>query len=402
MKYIKHFLMLALAVVFFTACSEDPIVVAKQTNATINLLNPSESVDITSFEGAIITFTELNTKTTTSKRIDNNVVELTLNQGSYEVSINGGVKYSLNGEEQEGNIGAFVSELNFIEDEQTEDVQLSLKSFSKDFIIEEIFFTGSLAPDGSSYGGDKYFKLYNNTDEVLYADGLLLVQSRFLTVDKQDYSPNVMPEAYTVGSMVQLPGSGTEYPIEAGKSLIVAMDGINHVELNANSIDLSTANFEIFNDGFGDVDSPTVTNATNLVENIFPHGRGFDGYAIARFPEGVTADSYLADATNKYDYDWTLVFGTFSFDESATSFKLPNEWILDAVNLSVESEFQWIVTDPSLDSSYTYCGKVDRDDTRFGKSVRRKVLQEVDGVRLLQDTNNSAVDFIPEASLSLK
>ena len=104
--------MLALAVVFFTACSEDLIVVVKQTNATINLLNPSESVDITSFEGAIITFTELNTKTTTSKRIDNNVIELTLNQGSYEVSINGGVKYSLNGEEQEGNIGAFVSELN--------------------------------------------------------------------------------------------------------------------------------------------------------------------------------------------------------------------------------------------------------------------------------------------------
>ncbi|WP_075344354.1 DUF4876 domain-containing protein [Tenacibaculum agarivorans] len=400
MKYIKHFLLLVLTAVVFTACSEDPIVVVKTTNATINLLDPSESVKITEFSNVTITLTELNTQEKVVEKIVGKTIELELNQGSYEIAVNGMIKYDLNGESQEGSIGAFISELNFVSDIQAADVQLSLKSFSKDFVIEEIFFTGSLTPDGSTYGGDKYFKIHNNTDSVLYADGLLLVQSRFLTTDRQDYTPNVMPEAFTIKSMIQLPGSGTEYPVEAGKSLIIALDGINHVENNSNSIDLSSADFEIFYTTLGDVDSPAVPNAINVLDNIIPHSRGFDSYAIARFPDGVTSANYITDY--KYDYEWLFVFGTISIPQDETDYKLPNEWILDAVNLSVESEFQWVITDASLDSGYTYCGKVDRDDTRFGKSVRRKVLQEANGVRLLQDTNNSAVDFTPEASLSLK
>ncbi|MBQ1676578.1 MAG: hypothetical protein II065_04025, partial [Bacteroidaceae bacterium] len=39
-----------------------------------------------------------------------------------------------------------------------------------DFIIEEIFFTGTLRPSGSAYYGDGYIKIFNNTDHVLYAD----------------------------------------------------------------------------------------------------------------------------------------------------------------------------------------------------------------------------------------
>jgi hypothetical protein len=74
------------------------------------------------------------------------------------------------------------------------------------------------------------------------------------------------------------------------------------------------------------------------------------------------------------------------------SYRLPNSWIIDAVNLSVESEFEWIPIHPSLDKSYTYCGKISDSKTTYGMSVRRKILPN----NFLQDTNNSAIDFLPE------
>jgi len=43
--------------------------------------------------------------------------------------------------------------------------------------------------------------------------------------------------------------------------------------------------------------------------------------------------------------------------------------------------------------SYTYCNAANT-----GKSVRRKVLKWENGRAILQDTNNSASDFIPNAT----
>ena len=400
MNHIKYFFAAIAVLLAFTGCSDDPIVVVQKTNVVINLLDPSDAVTITEFKDVKITLTELNTQEKTEQEVTGKTITLELNQGSYEISVGGKVMYNSDNVSEEGTVAGFVSELNFISEEQTEDIQLSLKSFSNDFIIEEIFFTGTLTPQGATYYGDQYFKLYNNTEETLYADGLILAQSKFLTVDKQDYTPNVMGEAFTTVAMTQIPGTGTDYPVEPGKSIVIALDGIDHIENNTNSVDLSGADFEIFDENSGDVDNPSVTNMVNFYDKVVPHSRGFNSYVIARLPEGVNQSSYLADY--KYDYEWLFVFGNFQLPQNESDYKIPNEWVIDAVNMSVESEFQWIVTDPSLDSGYTYCGKVDRDETRYGKSVRRRVLQDINGVRLLQDTNNSAVDFIPEASLSLK
>lgn len=58
-----------------------------------------------------------------------------------------------------------------------------------DFIIEEIFFTGTLRASNKQYYGDDYVKIYNNTDRILYADGLALVESKFISTEKYDYTP---------------------------------------------------------------------------------------------------------------------------------------------------------------------------------------------------------------------
>ncbi|MBQ6649599.1 MAG: DUF4876 domain-containing protein, partial [Muribaculaceae bacterium] len=78
---------------------------------------------------------------------------------------------------------------------------------------------------------------------------------------------------------------------------------------------------------------------------------------------------------------------------SQQAYKMPNEWIVDAVNCSVEAEYAWNVTHSSLDRGYAYCGTMDHDKTRYFHSVRRKMLYLKDGKPVLKDTNNSSEDF---------
>ena len=76
-----------------------------------------------------------------------------------------------------------------------------------------------------------------------------------------------------------------------------------------------------------------------------------------------------------------------------SAYKIPNTWIIDAVNLSGKGIFKWLVTSPSLDSGWTYCSEGMHDKNRYGKSVRRKVLSQNNGKTVFKDTNNSTDDF---------
>ena len=84
-----------------------------------------------------------------------------------------------------------------------------------------------------------------------------------------------------------------------------------------------------------------------------------------------------------------------TFPMSQTSYKLPNKWIVDAVNCSVEAKYAWNVTSPELDRGWTYCGTMDKDKSRYFHSVRRKMLYLKDGRPVLKDTDNSTEDFNP-------
>ena len=122
------------------------------------------------------------------------------------------------------------------------------------------------------------------------------------------------------------------------------------------------------------------------------HNRGFKAFGIARIP--VDCDTYLTEY--KYHYDYTLVTVAGTFPMTADAYRLPNEWIVDVVNCSVQSLYAWNLCAPALDSGWTYCGTVDKDKTRFFHSVRRKLLRIADDGRvILKDTNNSTDDFNP-------
>ena len=269
-----------------------------------------------------------------------------------------------------------------------------------DFVIEEVFFAGTLQPSGNQYKGDDYVKIYNTTDHVLYADGLALMESKFVTTDKYDYYPDIMSDCMTVQALYVVPGSGNDHPVQPGQSLLIADTGIDHRVANPNSFDLSGADFEWYDlstqPAHLDIDSPTVPNLDRwycyTLSFFVLHNRGFKAWALARIP--LDKDQFLKQ--NLYRYSYVVVVPAGTYPMSQTAYKVPNAWILDAVNCSVEAKRAWNVTAPALDQGWTHCGSMDHDKSRYFHSVRRKLLYVRDGRAVLQDTNNSTDDFNPD------
>lgn len=266
-----------------------------------------------------------------------------------------------------------------------------------DLIISELYFTGSLQPSGDQYYGDQYFKLFNNTDHVIYADGISIVESQFLTTQKFVYTPDIMGEAMSVDAIYTIPGNGTDFPVQPGTEIIIADMAIDHRSINPNSIDMSHADFEWYDDStdpkYTDIDNPEVPNLDKWYSYTrtlwLLHNRGFKAYALARIP--VDKESYLAEY--RYSYDYIQVTAAGSFPMSRTCYRLPNEWITDVVTCSVGSEYKWNVTAPALDTGWTGCGEIDGDKNRYFKAVRRAVASDAGGRLILRKTNNSGADF---------
>lgn len=329
-----------------------------------------------------------------------------LPEGLYDCSYTAEVKYLFGNDTLTASVQGMARSAQL----STTSSQVTINCFvledKDDFIIQEVFFTGTLYPTGKQYNGTGYVRIYNNTNHILYADGLAFMESKFTTTQKYDYTPDLLSSHMTVHAIYVIPGSGQEHPVAPGKSLILCDTGIDHRLANSNAFDLSNADFEWYDVSSSpsnlDIDSPTVPNLDKwycYTNSLFIlSNRGFKAWALARIP--IDKETFLTE--NYYEYEYTMVLPSGTFPMSQTAYKVPNEWIVDAVNASVASEYVWNVTDASLDRGYTYCGEIDHDKTRYFKSVRRKLLYITsDGRCVLKDTNNSTADFNPNCIPSL-
>lgn len=270
------------------------------------------------------------------------------------------------------------------------------------FVLAEIFFAGTETPEGKRYIGDKYFVIYNNSTDTLSADGLILCEADLNSVQKYDLGDHDFRSQYfAVDALYRIPGDGQTYRVAPGHMLLIADNAMNHTEANANSFDLSTADFEWYDvsssAGATDVDNPEVPNLDKLycyTQTIWvPHNQGHKSFGLARFPEGMTAELYFATDSFYLQYNYELVTAAGTFSQSRKSYVLPNEWMVDVVNMSPSETFQWLTSSELLDAGYAYVAPTGSDVTRFGKAVRRKTKVIVNGLRILQDTNNSTDDF---------
>lgn len=279
--------------------------------------------------------------------------------------------------------------------------------FPGEFLIEELFYTSNIVEETGSpdrYHGDQYIKITNNTDELLYADGLMVMEAKINSAQDVTYIPDVRPESCGVQAIYVVPGNGTDVPVEPHGSLLIVNNAQNHKATNPNSFDLTGADFEWYdestNSAYLDVDNPDVPNMdkwfcyTMTVWSM--HDRGFCGYCIAMPPAGTEMNTYLENYRWEGQYILQTAAGDFTMDVT-NAYLVPNSWVLDAVNLSVEEVFYTLSFDTSLDAGYTYCGTTNLDPGRYGKAVIRKK----DGNGYLVDTNNSASDFTPNTTPSL-
>lgn len=392
-KHVLKTLLLLCVVVSFAACSSDSDAPEAQTSLQLELKVVPENIQVKEYKHLTVSFKELNTGFTTTQELKNtNTLQIVLPSGTYHIIAEGSIVYSNNAELTEAKVGGVQTSLVINGSQQSKTLDIALKSGSSDLILEEVFFTGTKTPQGAMYFGDQYFKITNNTDQVLYADGMLLIQSAFMTNEKQDYSPNIMGSAMSAGAIIRIPGAGTDYPVQPGASIIIAEDAINHKEFNPLSVNLSHANFQIFKEDSDDIDNPAIPKMVNVFEKMVIHTQGYYGYALARMPKGMSDNTLVSQ--NSYTYQYNLTFGGDVYPMDGTAVKIPNEWITDAINLSVQDSFQWLVTSPALDMGWTSVTTFDGDKNRFGKAVRRKVIgTSAEGKNILKDTNNSTADF---------
>jgi hypothetical protein len=120
------------------------------------------------------------------------------------------------------------------------------------------------------------------------------------------------------------------------------------------------------------------------------HNRGFKSMAIARIP--ISYQQYLTNY--KYEYSYELKVRDMVFPMSSEAYRMPNDWIVDAVGLGVTEAHEWNVVSSTLDAGYAHCGKTTSDKSRYGKAVVRK--KDATTGKWI-DTNNSSDDFESEA-----
>ena len=401
---ILSMMMLAVMSTCFVSCSsdDDPVIVK---NGTVTLEMPINVTDVVlkSFEGTATDVQTGKAVTLPTPVKDGNNYVITIpeiEEGNYNIAAKGAISFLKDG--IAGTTDFEVSNTNVLLSEKSNSLKLAVNSFQAEggFVISEIFFTGTTTPENKPYSNDQYMVITNNSDVTLYADSIAILQSEFRTNDKQDYTPDLMNTDFSVDFVFMIPGSGTTVPVAPGQSLLVAIKAINHVENNPNSFDLSGADYEFFDES----SNPNYTDVDGTAKNLDRwytysatvtgfHNRGFKSYAIATMKTG--KDTWLKDYA--YTADYVFTFNEYSFPMSTDTYRVPNDWILDAVNLCVESEFQWIVTSSALDAGWTYCGKVDKDPERYNKAVIRK--QDANGKYI--DTNNSTNDFNAEVKPSM-
>ena len=397
-------MMLVAASTLFTACSKDndePYVV-KNGSVTIEMPINVTDVVLNSFEG---TATNVQSGEVTKlpmpvKSGANYVVTIpSLTEGKYNLTAKGNISFKKDG--VAGSTDFEVASNDVALNEKSTSTKMIVNSFKAEggFVFSEICTTGTLTPQNKNYNYDAYFVITNNSDVVLYADSIALIESQYQSGSSgnQPWNPDVRPYAIPAGAVFMIPGNGTDHPVEPGESIVIANNAMDHRTVNENSYDLTGADFEVFLDNGGnsmdtDYDTPNLEYIYCYTQTIWlPSVQQNRSYAIARMKEN--KETFIANHSETPTYTAT----TGKVMESK-QVQVPNEWVLDAVNLGTEDDFGWFVISEKLDAGWVAGRANSKDTTQRGTAIKRKT----DSAGKYVDTNNSTNDMVARQTPSMK
>lgn len=145
-------------------------------------------------------------------------------------------------------------------------------------VISEVYATAPTVTE-TTYDYHYYFEIYNNSGTSEFLDGMLFGSTLGIIPIDVAIDPCVAkdawmntPEGLWAHFIHRFPGSGSEYPIGPGETVLVALDAIDHSAVVASLPDLSAADFEL--SGSSDVDNPAVPNLPEVGIGRFGGGHG--------------------------------------------------------------------------------------------------------------------------------
>lgn len=399
------FLCMALAVAMTpitSSCSDDdePLYSA----VTVNNMPEDMPAQYTVKSGSI-TYSELNTGSVSVFTLPRTDTDL-LPAGTYNIDANMTVSFDRGGEAVERTLRAVNRQVVISSASQNVALDWFYYNPSNSLVFGEIYFAGTPNATGSNGLYDSFLTIYNNSDEVQYADGLAIVESKLTNgyTDEILDEKNLPVNNFTVQAVYVIPGSGHDVAIEPGKSIKIVDQAIDwSAEKNIpNALNHTDADFEWYDvvttGSIRDTDNPDVPNLDKWFSYSatiwLPSNQCNRSYALVRLPQGMTSDRFLSDSKGDYQYKNSI---TGKIMNGTKCYLIDYSWILDAVNLCPTETYNAssnLALSPAADASYAAVSEKKSDKARFGKKfVRKQAGTSVNGNVILQDTNDSASDF---------
>ena len=267
---------------------------------------------------------------------------------------------------------------------KAEDLKIDLTAtILKGLLISKVYYSGTKDNMDRNYTTDSYVEIFNNSDEVIFIDGKYIGLAE--SVSPAAYPAKENPDSIYLRQICRFPGAGSDYPVEPGKSVLVAAKSArNHTESASTSIDLSTADFEVkVIEGSGNPDIPMlpiISNSTSIQTlNLLSGG-----------PNAV-----ILFETDEDVLSWPEVY-----QRGKTSGEMFRRIHKSVVVDGVECLKKPAQTDPDvntkrlqsdIDAGYAVITSVNGYNH---ESVERKVSRVEGGRVYLVDTNNSSADFV--------
>ncbi len=290
-----------------------------------------------------------------------------------------------------------------------------------DFVLKTMYYAGSNNTTAASTY-DQFIEIYNNTNRTLYADSLCIaittmnrygnghaLQDKryyYLEDGRYDWSKAVgMPDTvdanngYYYGHMVfMIPGNGKTYPVEPGKSLLIASFAQNFKASFTNlrgqeikpqepelTVDLSRADFEGAYERTVAMTNPNVTDLIQIHKGNTTYMRlssnGKEGYVLFRHPNPSSFPLFVYPALPT------------AKGSNSQFLQIPVASVIDAVEVISPTADGYVSPKAILkkhDAGYTYAPSGEYSSMCITRKISR-----VDGTRyVLQDINNSSIDFV--------
>lgn len=256
-------------------------------------------------------------------------------------------------------------------------------------VFKEIYYTG--VDPANFYFRDQFYEIYNNSTEVVYADGLCIAETVFANYDKSIIYewPIENADQYVFARVIwQLPGDGKTYPVQPGESFVIAQWATNHKAENLSKglspVDLTGAEFEA-------IEKETTFNGILLTDNPAINMKKIvqAGYAMPQWLTSTDGSRYVLFKPSKPLKNEDFITAT-NADYQGTAREIAISDVIDAVQaVNNESGMSVLGLPTALDAGAIWCS-----GSYVGESIARKIKEtRPDGTKVYQDTNNTSNDF---------